>query len=66
MPSYIRQMIGAVIGIVAALLILFLGFWKGVLVILLGLAGWWLAGERKLPQWVIHLMERYKHSDQNL
>ena len=66
MASYIKQIIGAAIGVAAALLILFLGFWKGVLVVALGLAGWWLAGERKMPQWAARMTEKFRNPDQEL
>ena len=62
MPSmYINRIVGALLGIAAALLILFIGFWKTLLIIILAYFGWWVTGSRKLPQPVIELLKKVLH-----
>lgn len=65
MPQEYKRIIGAALGIAAALLIIFLGFWRGILVVALGLAGWWLTGPRACPRWIGALAEWLKRQKPN-
>ncbi len=65
MPAYVKRIIGAVLGVAAALLMLFMGFWKGLLVIILGLLGFWITGDRKIPQWIPAIIEKIKDRNQD-
>lgn len=49
-PKMMRQIIGAAVGVVIGLMIIFIGFFKTLLLVVLGLAGWWLCGSRTIPQ----------------
>ena len=65
MPAYVKRIIGAALGVAAALMMLYMGFWKGLLVIVLGLVGFWLTGERKIPAWCLTLIEKIKNRNGN-
>ena len=54
----IVQIVGAALGVGAGLLFLFLGFFQTLLLIVLALAGWWLAGKREVPDSVINWISR--------
>lgn len=56
--TLIKRLIGAGAGVLCAILILFIGFWRTVLIALLASAGWWLAGSRKIPDEVIEFFAR--------
>ncbi|HIT00356.1 MAG TPA: DUF2273 domain-containing protein [Candidatus Faecaligallichristensenella faecipullorum] len=59
MPKeYIKQIIGALVGLIVGILFLTIGFWKTLLLVALSAAGWWLMGERKFPHWLIALLNR--------
>ena len=59
MPEeYIKQSIGALVGLIVGILFLTIGFWKTLLLVALSAAGWWLMGERKFPHWLIALLNR--------
>jgi len=47
-------------GLIAAVLILTIGFWKTLLIVALAALGWWLAGARQLPQGFFDLLARIK------
>ena len=49
-PKLMKQIIGAAVGVAIGLMILFIGFFKTLLLVALGLAGWWLCGSRTIPQ----------------
>ena len=59
--SMIRKIVGAGIGAAAALLMLWIGFWKTLLICVLACIGWWLAGSRKIPEPVESLLEKVFH-----
>ncbi|MDO4739861.1 MAG: DUF2273 domain-containing protein [Eubacteriales bacterium] len=54
----LKRLIGAVVGVVCALMIIFFGFWKTLLIALLAAVGWWAAGSRKIPQAVLDFAAR--------
>lgn len=60
--SLIKRLVGAGIGVVCALMILFVGFWRTLLIALLAALGWWAAGSRKIPdllvQWFRQITSR--------
>ncbi|MBQ3222284.1 MAG: DUF2273 domain-containing protein [Clostridia bacterium] len=57
----IKRLVGAAIGVAIAVMMLFLGFWKTLLIVALAAAGWWLAGSRKVPQVVLEYISRIFH-----
>ena len=57
-PKMTKQIIGAAAGVVIGLLMLFIGFFKTLLLVALGLAGWWLCGSRTIPQPVKDFVDR--------
>ena len=57
----VKRLAGALVGVVCAVMILFIGFWKTLLIALLAAAGWWLAGSRKIPQVVVDYVVRIFH-----
>lgn len=57
----IKRLVGAILGIACALLILFVGFWRTLLVAVLAGVGWWLAGSRHIPQGLIDFFIRLTH-----
>ena len=61
MPKeYIKQIIGALVGLIVGILFLTIGFWKTLLLVALSAAGWWLMGERKFPHWLIALLNSHR------
>ncbi|MBE5766717.1 MAG: DUF2273 domain-containing protein [Clostridiales bacterium] len=48
-----RRIAGALVGVAAAVLMLLIGFWKALLVIVLGALGWWIGGGCYLPMFVL-------------
>ena len=51
MPSrLIKQIIGAAVGVVIGLMMLFIGFFRTLLLVALGALGWWLCGSRSIPK----------------
>jgi len=56
----VKGIIGAASGLIAAVLILTIGFWKTLLIVALAALGWWLAGARQLPQGFFDLLARIK------
>ena len=48
--SLIKRLVGAGVGVLCALMILFIGFWRTILIALLAGLGWWVAGSRKIPE----------------
>ncbi len=59
--TLIKRIVGAGVGVVAALLIIFIGFWRTLLIALLAAFGWWLTGSRQIPQPLIDLATRIFH-----
>lgn len=59
--AYIKRMIGALLGIMIAVLIIIIGFWRTLLITLLAAAGWWLTGPRTIPQPVKDVFARLLH-----
>ncbi len=59
--SMVKRLVGALLGVACALLILFVGFWRTLLIAILAGLGWWLAGSRKIPQEVLDLISRITH-----
>ncbi len=59
--TLVKRIVGAVLGVVAALLIIFIGFWRTLLIALLAGLGWWLTGSRQIPQSAIDLFTRIFH-----
>ena len=57
-PEMTRQIIGAAAGVVIGLLMLLIGFFKTLLLVALGLIGWWLCGSRTIPQPVKEFFDR--------
>ena len=57
-PKMMKQIIGAAVGVVIGLMMLFIGFFKTLLLVVLGLAGWWLCGSRTIPQPVKDFADR--------
>lgn len=57
-PKMTKQIIGAAAGVVIGLLMLFIGFFRTLLLVVLGLAGWWLCGSRTIPQPVKDFVDR--------
>ena len=49
-PKLMKQIIGAAVGVVIGVMMLFIGFFRTLLLVLLGLLGWWLCGSRTIPQ----------------
>ena len=49
-PKLIKQIIGAAGGVVIGVMMRFIGFFRTLLLVLLGLLGWWLCGSRVIPQ----------------
>ena len=49
-PKLMKQIIGAAVGVVIGVMMLFIGFFRTLLLVLLGLLGWWLCGSRAIPQ----------------
>ena len=49
-PKLVKQIIGAAVGVVIGLMSLFIGFFRTLLLVVLGLLGWWLCGSRTIPQ----------------
>lgn len=60
-PKLIKQMVGAAVGLVIGLMILYIGFFRTLLLVILGGLGWWLCGSRSVPQSMANLMERLKN-----
>lgn len=59
MPSrMMKQIVGAAVGVVIGLMMLFIGFFRTLLLVALGGLGWWLCGSRTIPQPVKDLAER--------
>ena len=56
--TLITRIVGAALGVVAALLIIFIGFWRTLLIALLAAFGWWLTGPRQIPQPIVDLFTR--------
>jgi uncharacterized membrane protein len=56
----IKGLLGGLLGLIAAILILTIGFWKAVLIVGLAALGWWLSGARQLPQSIYDLLGRIK------
>lgn len=56
-----KRLVGALVGIACALLILFIGFWKTLLIVVLAFVGWWLTGSRQIPQEVVDFFARIFH-----
>ena len=56
--NMIGRIIGAAVGVAVGVSFLYLGFFKTLLLLVLGLFGWWLCGDRTLPEWLIRLIER--------
>ena len=54
----IKRLVGALVGVACALLILFVGFWKTLLIVVLAAAGWWAAGSRQIPQGLVDFFVR--------
>ena len=59
-PKLIKQIIGAAVGLAIGLMILFIGFFRTLLLVALGALGWWLCGSRTIPQPLKELAERIK------
>lgn len=53
-----KQIIGAAVGVVIGLLMLFIGFFRTILLVALGAVGWWLCGSRVIPQPVREIWNR--------
>ena len=61
MPSKLmKQIIGAAVGVVIGLMMLFIGFFRTLLLVALGALGWWLCGSRPIPQPVSDFIQRIK------
>ena len=56
----VKGLIGSVLGLIIAILILTIGFWKTLLLVALAGLGWWLSGARQLPQGLYDLLARIK------
>lgn len=56
----VKQIIGAAAGVVIGLMILFIGFFRTLLLVALGALGWWLCGSRTVPQGLKDLAARIK------
>lgn len=57
-PKMTKQIVGAAVGVVIGLLMLLIGFFKTLLLVALGLIGWWLCGSRTIPQPVRDFADR--------
>lgn len=56
----VKGLLGGTLGLITAILILTIGFWKTLLLVGLAAAGWWLSGARQLPQGVYEFLARIK------
>jgi uncharacterized membrane protein len=56
----VKGLVGSVLGLIIAILILTIGFWKTLLLVALAALGWWLSGARQLPQGFYDLLARIK------
>lgn len=54
----IRQIVGAGIGIAIGLMILFIGFFRTLLLVLLAAIGWWVCGSRQIPPRLIEWLSK--------
>lgn len=59
--QYIRQIIGALVGIGIGIMILYIGFFRTLLLVALGALGWWLCGSREMPSWFIGWLNKRNH-----
>ena len=57
----VKRLVGTLAGVICALLILFIGFWRTLLIAVLAFAGWWLTGSRQIPQVLIDFFVRILH-----
>jgi uncharacterized membrane protein len=55
-----KGLFGSALGLIAAILILTIGFWKTLLLVALAALGWWLSGARQLPQGLYDFLARIK------
>jgi len=60
-PKQMKQLIGAAVGLIIGLMILFFGFFRTLLLVALGGLGWWLCGSRTLPKPLNDFLERVKN-----
>ena len=56
----IKGLVGGVGGLITAILILTIGFWKTLLIVGLAALGWWVSGARQLPQGFYDFLARVK------
>ncbi len=56
----VKGLLGGALGLVAAILILTIGFWKALLIVGLTAIGWWLSGARQFPQGLYDFLARIK------
>ncbi len=56
----IVRIVGAGLGVLLGVLMLTIGFWKALLLGLLGAAGWYLAGNTTFKDWVRTICEQFK------
>ena len=56
----IKGLLGGVGGLITAIHILTIGFWKTLLIVGLAALGWWISGARQLPQGFYDLLARIK------
>lgn len=56
--EWILRLIGVGVGLLAGILLLTIGFWKTLLLFVLGGIGWFMGGNRKLPPRFYQVLER--------
>lgn len=56
----IKRIIGAAAGVVIGLLMLIIGFFRTLLLVVLGALGWWLCGSRAVPKQLIEIINRIR------
>ena len=67
MPSkLVKQIIGAAVGVAIGLMMLFVGFFRTLLLVVLGALGWWLCGSRTVPQPLREIAEKIKKASMRM
>lgn len=59
--NLIKRIVGAGVGLAVGVMILFIGFFRTLLLVALGALGWWLCGSRTIPQPVIDWIKRIRN-----
>ncbi|MBQ2955861.1 MAG: DUF2273 domain-containing protein [Clostridia bacterium] len=57
----LKRIIGAAAGVAIGMMMLFIGFFRTLLLAALGAAGWWLCGSRALPKPLKDIIDRIRN-----